>query len=62
MKKNVGKVDMIVRIIIAIVIAGLGFYYRSWWGLIAIVPLLTGLLRFCPLYLICGIKTCPKKN
>jgi len=50
MKQNVGNADKIIRWIIGIVIAGLGIYYKSWWGLIAIVPIATALISFCPLY------------
>lgn len=62
MKKNVGTVDMIIRIIIGIVIASLGIVYQSWWGLLAIVPLLTALINFCPLYTIFGFSTCSVKE
>ena len=60
MKKNVGSVDKIVRIILGIIIAGLGYYYQSWWGLVAIVPLATAFMNFCALYPIFGISTCKK--
>ncbi len=62
MKHNVGKADKIIRIILAIIIAGLGYYYQSWWGLVAIVPLATAFMNFCPLYPIFGISTCKKKD
>ncbi|QKG80658.1 YgaP family membrane protein [Tenuifilum thalassicum] len=63
MKKNVGKFDMVVRIILAITIAVAGIYYHSWWGLLALIPLITGLTRFCGLYSIFGISTkCSKKE
>ncbi len=58
MKKNVGKVDMIIRVILGIVIASVGIVYQSWWGLVAIVPLLTAFINFCPLYTIIGCNTC----
>ena len=58
MKKNMGNTDRVIRIIIAVVVAALGFYFKSWWGLLAIVPLATALIRWCPLYLPFGIKTC----
>ncbi len=58
MKCNMGKADTSIRIMLAIAIAGLGIYYESWWGLIALIPLLTAVTRFCPLYRIMGIKTC----
>ncbi len=62
MKHNVGKADKIIRIILAIIIAGLGYYYQSWWGLVAIIPLATAFMNFCPLYPIFGISTCKKKD
>lgn len=57
MKHNVGNADKIIRWIIGIVIAGLGIYFKSWWGLIAIVPIATALFSFCPLYAPLGIST-----
>lgn len=62
MKKNVGKADMIIRIIIGIVIASVGIVYQSWWGLIAIVPLLTAFINFCPLYTVMGCSTSSTKE
>ena len=62
MKHNVGKTDKVIRIILAIIIAGLGYYYKSWWGLVAIVPLATAFMSFCPFYPILGISTCKKKE
>jgi hypothetical protein len=29
------------------------------WGYLGIVPLVTGLLRSCPLYSVFGLNTCP---
>jgi predicted RND superfamily exporter protein len=57
MKHNVGSTDKIIRIILGIVIAVLGYYYKSWWGLIALVPLLTAFISFCPLYPIFKLST-----
>jgi hypothetical protein len=62
MKKNVGTTDKIIRIIIGLVIAAIGVYYESWWGLLAIVPLATAFLSFCGLYSILGVSTCPAKK
>jgi len=58
MKKNMGKTDRILRMILSIIIAGVGYYYKSWWGLLAFVPLLTAFTGFCPLYRLFGINTC----
>ena len=60
MKKNVGTVDKVIRIILAIIIGALGYYYQSWWGLLAIVPLLTGFIGYCPAWSIFGFSTCKK--
>ncbi len=57
MKCNVGRTDRIVRIISGLVIAILGVVFNSWWGLIGIVPLVTGLFAFCPSYLPFRINT-----
>lgn len=57
MKSNVGKTDKAIRIILGIIIAALGFYYKSWWGLIAIVPFVTAFTGFCPLYKLLGIHS-----
>lgn len=62
MKCNVGQSDRIVRIILAVAIAALGLYFESWWGLVAIVPLATGLSLFCPIYKIFGLNTCSTKS
>jgi len=57
MKQNVGNPDKIIRIILAIIIAALGFYYKNWWGLVALIPLITAFMGFCPLYPLFKIST-----
>jgi len=59
---NVGKTDKIIRWIIGIVIAALGLYYKSWWGLLAIIPIATAIFGFCTLYIPFKINTCKKKS
>lgn len=61
MIKNVGQIDAIIRIILAVIVAILGYYYQTWWGLLALVPLATALLKFCPLYTVLGFNS-SKKN
>lgn len=58
MDKNVGNSDKMVRIALGVLLIAIGFYYQSWWGLIGLIPLLTGIINFCPLYRILGINTC----
>jgi Protein of unknown function (DUF2892) len=62
MECNVGRSDKSIRFILAIAIGALGIYFQSWWGLVAIVPLLTGAFSFCPLYKILGVNTCVKRS
>lgn len=68
MKKNMGNIDRIVRIIIAAVVAGL-YFGNIISGTLGIVLLalagvfvLTSLVSFCPLYTLVGINTCPVKE
>jgi hypothetical protein len=60
MKKNVGTIDKVIRILLGLGIAAAGYYYQSWWGLLAIIPLATAFLNFCGLYTIFGLSTCRK--
>ncbi|WGZ95754.1 MAG: DUF2892 domain-containing protein [Candidatus Thiothrix putei] len=57
---NVGSTDKMLRIIAGLIMIALGVYYQSWWGAVGVVPLLTGLLGWCPAYLPLGISTCKK--
>ncbi|PIR22951.1 MAG: hypothetical protein COV44_05450 [Deltaproteobacteria bacterium CG11_big_fil_rev_8_21_14_0_20_45_16] len=57
MKCNVGKSDRAIRFVVGLCILGAGFYFHSYLGLIGLVPLLTALLKFCPLYLPFKIST-----
>lgn len=61
--KNEGKVDRILRVIVGLAVLSLCVIGpQTMWGLVGLVPLLTGLLGFCPLYKILGLSTCPLKK
>jgi hypothetical protein len=62
MKQNVGTIDKIVRIILAIVVFALGIVFKSWWGLLGFIPLLTAVIGWCPLYSPFRISTLKKKT
>ena len=62
MKVNVGSTERTIRIVAGVVIIALGVYYQSLWGVIGLVPLMTGLFRFCPLYTILGITSCKRER
>jgi len=65
MKTNVGGIDKILRIVAGLALLSLIFILEGnarWWGLVGIVPLLTGSLGWCPVYTPFGISTCPAKK
>lgn len=62
MKQNVGSIDRVLRIVVGLAVIGAGFYFKSWWGAIGAVPLLTALIGWCPAYLPLGLSTCSKKK
>ncbi|VUZ24565.1 Uncharacterised protein [uncultured Comamonas sp.] len=63
MKANMGGVDRVLRILVGIVLLSLAATGQvGWWGWLGVVPLATGLMRFCPLYTLLGISTCPLKQ
>ncbi len=57
MKKNIGITDRWIRIVLGLIIVAAGIYFKSWWGLVALVPLGTAFIRTCPIYLPFGIST-----
>lgn len=62
MKKNIGRIDQFVRVAVGIVLLALVFVLEGnarWWGLVGLVPLLTGLFGVCPAYSIFHVSTCP---
>lgn len=61
MKQNVGQTDRIIRLLLALVIISLGIGFKSWLGALAIIPLATAVVGWCPLYLPFGISTCARK-
>lgn len=59
MQANVGGIDKGLRIIAGMTLMTLAATGTiGLWGWLGIVPLLTGLFNFCPLYSLLGIKTC----
>jgi hypothetical protein len=58
MKKNIGDVERVIRVIIGIAILSLAFIGpKSPWAYLGIVPLVTGVLGWCPPYSLLGIST-----
>ena len=60
---NVGTIDRVVRVVVGLVLVGLAATGTlGVWAWIGVVPLLTGLIGFCPAYKIAGINTCSAKG
>ena len=65
MKANVGSIDRILRILIGAALvawAAIPALGGPVWAFIGVVPLATGLIKFCPVYSILGMNTCGKKD
>jgi len=59
MTHNVGTTDRILRIVVGLALIGASLLgYIGAWGWIGLVPLATGVFRFCPAYLPFGLRTC----
>jgi len=64
---NVGGIDRIVRIIAGVSLLSLVFVgdqiigQNIVWGWIGIIPLATGIFKFCPAYSLFGFKSCSDK-
>lgn len=59
MKANVGTIDRALRIVAGLVLIGLTLSGAiGVWGWIGVVPLATGIFRFCPAYMPFGLSTC----
>jgi hypothetical protein len=63
MQVNLGSIDRTIRILagLALIAATLTGVIGAW-GWIGVIPLATGIFRFCPAYLPFGIRTCPMRK
>ena len=62
MNRNVGGLDRGFRIALGLVVIAAGISFRSWWGALGAIPLLTGIFAWCPVYLPFGTTTCAAEN
>lgn len=61
MSANVGGIDRILRIVVGLALIAFALFSQheyAIWGWVGVVPLATGLIRWCPVYLPFGIKSC----
>lgn len=63
MKSNEGIADRVVRIVVGLALISLVFVGpRTAWGWIGVIPLVTGLVGWCPAYTLLGVSTCPTRK
>lgn len=58
MNANVGRIDKWIRIALGLGLIAWAANGGPAWAWIGVVPLATGLFKFCPLYRVLGINTC----
>ena len=57
MHHNVGGIDQILRIVLGVVICKIGVIYNNWWGMVGLIPLVTGTMSWCQLYNLVGLSS-----
>ncbi len=65
MKINVGIIDRTIRILVGIAVLSLLFIVdgpNRWFGLLGLVPIIIGVTRRCPLFMLLGISSCPAEQ
>ena len=63
MQKNIHPIERVIRVVVGLVLTSMAFVGpANPWFLIGIVPVLTGLIGWCPPYQILGINTCKTKS
>jgi hypothetical protein len=63
MTANVGTIDRAIRILAGIaLIAWVALFNGPVWAWIGVLPLATGLFKFCPVYSLLGINSCGMKK
>ena len=62
LEKNEGTLDRALRIMVGLFLLSLIFWGpQTLWGLVGVLPLLTGAAGVCPAYPLLGINTCSMK-
>ena len=62
MPKNIHPYERVVRVVAGLGLSSLAFFGpENLWFLLGLIPVLTGLLGWCPPYQVLGVSTCPVK-
>ena len=57
MNCNIGELDKVIRRSAGLMILGLGFYYKTWFGILGLLPIALSYWGYCPLYVPFNIDT-----
>lgn len=58
MTHNEGTIDRVIRVVLGLALLSLIFVGpHTWFGLVGLVPLVTGVVGFCPIYRLFGLRT-----
>ena len=58
MKPNIGKAERAVRVVVGIAVLSLAFVGpQTPWAYLGLLPLVTGLVGWCPPYALLGVST-----
>ncbi len=62
MQANVGGIDRTLRIMIGslLLLVSMTSNAIGLWGVLGMIPIVSGFMRFCPLYNIIGVSTCKR--
>lgn len=59
---NVGGIDRVLRAVVGLGLIAFGVVYGNYWWILGLVLVGTAIFRFCGLYKLLGISTCPMPN
>ena len=63
MQSNEGILDRNLRIVIGLLALSLMFWGpKTQWGLLGLIPIITGFVGYCPFYGIFNVNTCNRKK
>jgi hypothetical protein len=61
--RNEHGIERVLRVVVGLALLSLVVIGpKTYWGLIGLLPLVTGLVGSCPLYTLFGISTCPARR
>ncbi|HEY0504280.1 MAG TPA: DUF2892 domain-containing protein [Lysobacter sp.] len=61
--RNIGSVDRVFRLAVGATLIALAFVGpKTPWGWIGLIPVVTALITWCPLYQLLGVRTCGRNG